>query len=301
MLAPQSEQVVVEFNILTISSKRYFLSFQEKSPRLRYSMRQNVFVEEQFQCVYPVSPDPVFRPQNSAKMQFSRVIFNSISQPRNHPMHYPRWMRPVRRVQSRASHYRPPSWATERAPRETTFARKKTLFRNYQTSKIPLSKIDESQLFCRNSETIIHILKGNIGIGVLTLPMALRNSGLIAGSLGLVIIASVCVYCMVMLVRAAHKVRETPFNIKTRTSWNTSFPSQSNNALICLCFKLDFQVLLKIRTGVTKVVCSLGFRSSKPCELLGLRRHSRGVVYRCWRTLGFLGTPHKVFIRWNSV
>jgi len=59
----------------------------------------------------------------------------------------------------------------------------------------------------RNFETIIHILKGNIGIGVLTLPMAIHNAGLIGGSLGLALIAYICVHCMFMLVQAAHKVR----------------------------------------------------------------------------------------------
>ena len=59
---------------------------------------------------------------------------------------------------------------------------------------------------CRNFETIIHILKGNIGIGVLTLPRAIRNSGLIGGLIGLTAIAAICIYCMHLLVRAAHKV-----------------------------------------------------------------------------------------------
>ena len=58
----------------------------------------------------------------------------------------------------------------------------------------------------RNFETIIHILKGNIGIGVLTLPRAIRNSGLIGGLIGLTAIAAICIYCMHLLVRAAHKV-----------------------------------------------------------------------------------------------
>jgi len=56
-----------------------------------------------------------------------------------------------------------------------------------------------------NFETIIHILKGNIGIGVLTLPRAIRNSGLIGGLIGLTAIAAICIYCMHLLVRAAHK------------------------------------------------------------------------------------------------
>ena len=49
-------------------------------------------------------------------------------------------------------------------------------------------------------------MKGNIGIGVLTLPRAIRNSGLIGGLIGLTAIAGICIYCMHLLVRAAHKV-----------------------------------------------------------------------------------------------
>ena len=63
----------------------------------------------------------------------------------------------------------------------------------------------ESANSISNFETIIHLLKGNIGMGVLTLPMAIRNSGLMFGSFGLAFIAFVCVYCMRMLVNAAHK------------------------------------------------------------------------------------------------
>jgi hypothetical protein len=64
----------------------------------------------------------------------------------------------------------------------------------------------DDALSISNLETIVHILKGNIGIGVLTLPMAIRNSGLIFGSLGLIFIAYLCVYCMMLLVNAAHRV-----------------------------------------------------------------------------------------------
>jgi len=63
-------------------------------------------------------------------------------------------------------------------------------------------------LLARNFETIIHILKGNIGIGVLTLPRAIRNSGLIGGIIGLSVIAAICIYGMHLLVKAAHKVTQ---------------------------------------------------------------------------------------------
>ena len=60
-----------------------------------------------------------------------------------------------------------------------------------------------------NLETIIHLLKGNIGIGVLTMPIAISNAGLVGGVLGMVFVAVVTIHCMHTLVIAAQKlVRE---------------------------------------------------------------------------------------------
>merc|ERR1719312_2427858 len=60
-----------------------------------------------------------------------------------------------------------------------------------------------------NAETIIHLLKGNIGIGVLTMPIAISNAGLIGGVLGMVFVAVITIHCMHTLVIAAQKlVRE---------------------------------------------------------------------------------------------
>ena len=63
-------------------------------------------------------------------------------------------------------------------------------------------------LFSRNSETIVHLLKGNIGIGVLTMPIAISNAGLTGGILGMIFVAIVTINCMHMLVRSAQKMVE---------------------------------------------------------------------------------------------
>jgi len=57
-----------------------------------------------------------------------------------------------------------------------------------------------------NMETIIHLMKGNIGIGVLTMPIALSNAGLVGGVLGMVFVATVTIHCMHTLVIAAQKL-----------------------------------------------------------------------------------------------
>merc|ERR550519_2575362 len=51
-----------------------------------------------------------------------------------------------------------------------------------------------------NIETIIHLLKGNIGTGILAMPDAVKNSGMLVGNLGLVLIACICIHCMHLLV-----------------------------------------------------------------------------------------------------
>ena len=43
------------------------------------------------------------------------------------------------------------------------------------------------------------LLQGNIGTGILAMPDAIKNSGLLVGNLGLVIMACICIHCMHLL------------------------------------------------------------------------------------------------------
>lgn len=47
----------------------------------------------------------------------------------------------------------------------------------------------------------MHLLKGNIGTGVLAMPSALTNAGLLVGSAGIILIGIICIHCMHMLLR----------------------------------------------------------------------------------------------------
>ena len=54
---------------------------------------------------------------------------------------------------------------------------------------------------------VLHLVKGNIGIGVLAIPSALVNSGLAVGTLGLALIALTTVHCMHLLGSSDNSTR----------------------------------------------------------------------------------------------
>lgn len=52
----------------------------------------------------------------------------------------------------------------------------------------------------------VHLLKGNIGTGILAMPDAFRNAGWVVGLFGTLLMGAMCTHCMHMLVGCAHEL-----------------------------------------------------------------------------------------------
>uniref|UniRef100_A0A0A9W394 Proton-coupled amino acid transporter 1 n=1 Tax=Lygus hesperus TaxID=30085 RepID=A0A0A9W394_LYGHE len=57
-----------------------------------------------------------------------------------------------------------------------------------------------------NFDTMVHLLKGNIGTGILAMPDAFLNAGLAVGVVGTLMMGAICTHCMHMLVNCAHEL-----------------------------------------------------------------------------------------------
>jgi proton-coupled amino acid transporter len=58
--------------------------------------------------------------------------------------------------------------------------------------------------FFRNVETLIHLLKGCLGTGILAMPEAFKNSGIFNGLVSTFIIGVLCTYCLHVLVKSQY-------------------------------------------------------------------------------------------------
>ncbi|KAG5890794.1 hypothetical protein JTB14_007188 [Gonioctena quinquepunctata] len=57
-----------------------------------------------------------------------------------------------------------------------------------------------------NFDTMVHLLKGNIGTGILAMPDGFRNAGWVVGLFGTVFMGVICTHCMHMLVGCSHEL-----------------------------------------------------------------------------------------------
>lgn len=58
-------------------------------------------------------------------------------------------------------------------------------------------------------ETLMHMLKANIGPGVLAIPFAFKNAGIVVGTIGLIVMSIVCLHCIHILLNGYKHVMKT--------------------------------------------------------------------------------------------
>lgn len=59
-------------------------------------------------------------------------------------------------------------------------------------------------MFFSNTETLLHLLKGSLGTGILAMPKAFSNSGYVVGSIGTIVIGVLCTYCIHVLLESCY-------------------------------------------------------------------------------------------------
>ena len=57
-----------------------------------------------------------------------------------------------------------------------------------------------------NLESVIHLIKGTLGIAVLTIPIAVSNAGLLCGTLWMVFAAVIMIHCIKNVVVASQRI-----------------------------------------------------------------------------------------------
>ncbi|XP_052076007.1 proton-coupled amino acid transporter 4-like isoform X1 [Mytilus californianus] len=55
-----------------------------------------------------------------------------------------------------------------------------------------------------NISSLMHLVKGNVGTGILAMPNAVNNAGLLVGTIGILLIGGIAVHCMHMLLNCSH-------------------------------------------------------------------------------------------------
>jgi proton-coupled amino acid transporter len=77
---------------------------------------------------------------------------------------------------------------------------------NEDEEDIILIPPEDSPRTATNMQSLMNLLKGNVGTGILALPSAFKSGGLWVSFIGIFILGTISVHCMHILVNCAHKI-----------------------------------------------------------------------------------------------
>lgn len=55
-------------------------------------------------------------------------------------------------------------------------------------------------VFYSTTGSLVHLLKSSLGTGILAMPMAFKNAGLLFGAIGTIVVGIICTHCVHILV-----------------------------------------------------------------------------------------------------
>jgi hypothetical protein len=109
------------------------------------------------------------------------------------------------------------------------------------------SKGAASELGTTNLETLMHMIKANIGTGVLAMPLAFKNAGLLLASISLWIMAIICVHCMHILLNCYKHVMLN-YSKQNDGDQNSSHHNIGYDDVVLLVFKEKCKFNSKVPT-----------------------------------------------------
>uniref|UniRef100_A0A2M4A0X7 Putative amino acid transporter n=1 Tax=Anopheles triannulatus TaxID=58253 RepID=A0A2M4A0X7_9DIPT len=76
------------------------------------------------------------------------------------------------------------------------------------TDDAEYNPFEHRQIEKPNSTTgsLIHLLKSSLGTGILAMPVAFKNAGLLFGAIGTIVVGLICTHCVHILVRTSHQI-----------------------------------------------------------------------------------------------
>ncbi|CAG9781899.1 unnamed protein product [Diatraea saccharalis] len=101
-----------------------------------------------------------------------------------------------------------------------------------------------------NMDTLTHLLKASLGTGILAMPLAFKNAGLIFGIFFTILVAVICTHCSYILIKCAHVLYK-----KTRRT-NMTFPevgeaSFANGPQALRRFAYSFKIFILVSLFLT--------------------------------------------------
>ena len=104
---------------------------------------------------------------------------------------------------------------------QSIFSKNKLIPQKYFKIASKLSYFLQPILFLSDTEALIHLIKMNVGIGVMAMPSAFYNSGLVVGIVAMAAMGVVTVHCMHLLVRPqkTDKGRDRIDSVYNRDRW----------------------------------------------------------------------------------